>query len=123
MRKCRQSRGRSNQGVASEAVAQLVQTWVRDRQAERPSTWREAVVVLLPKWAVRAMFGDLRPIILLAVTEKLFLRTLLRLMRPWVSLAEPWTMGFRAAYQPSELTRSVIGVSGVRWRSVGRRRR
>lgn len=92
---------------AKNTVAELFHKLIRDRQAEWPASWREAVVILLPKKAVWCMFGDLRRITLLA---KLFLRILIRLMRPWTSLAEPWTVGFTATYQPSELTRSVTGL-------------
>lgn len=63
-----------------------------------------------PQRAIWNRLGDLRPITLLALTQKLVLRILLRLMRPWASPVELWTMGFRAGYQPSELTRSVMGL-------------
>lgn len=55
-------------------------------------------------------FKDLRPIILLPVTQELYIRVLLYVSRPWISPREEWLLGCRAQYQPSELTRCVLGI-------------
>lgn len=52
----------------------------------------------------------LRSITLLAITQKLFAKVLLHFLGSLAALREEWTFGFRAGYQPSELTLTIMSL-------------
>lgn len=79
---------------AMNNVASLFDQFVYDRGAMSPESWVRALVVLLPQGVVWSMCKGSGPINLLAVTQKLFLRILHRLMGTWVAPRQPCIMGW-----------------------------
>lgn len=71
---------------AKEALARHFNHLIWDREAAWPEAWKNTLVILLPKKKDWARYKELT---LPAVTQHLFLRVLLRLMRPWNSPNEP----------------------------------
>lgn len=57
-------------------------TLINDRGARWPDTWRECRVILLPKKPTWESFKDLRPITLLAITQRVFAKNLLQFLGP-----------------------------------------
>lgn len=93
-------------------------TLINNRETKWPQAWRECRVALIPKNALWVGFKELRPTTMLAVTQKVFAKVLLRFLGPSIALREEWTVGFRAGYQPSELTRTIVSLVGAskEWR-------
>lgn len=60
-----------------------------------------------------------RPIMLLAILYKFIIRVWLGLSKAWIAPRENWTTGFRAGYQASHMTRTVMGLikQAQEWRS------
>lgn len=101
------------QDMPHEAVEQLrasFENLLNDRRADWPSSWCQCRAVLLPQKARWDSFAQLRTIMLLSISQKLFARVLLRLTSPWATPRECWTFGFRRGLQPSEMTRTLTSI-------------
>lgn len=67
---------------------------IENRVAPCPEAWRSVRYGRIPKMQSWDKFKDLRPIMLLPVTQKVYSRVLLYLVKPWVSPREEWSLGF-----------------------------
>lgn len=107
----------------SDDTLRLLAAFFVELIQNRVSPWLEAwrsvrcVRVLIPKLQSWGKIKDLRPIMLLPVTPKLYSRVLLYVLRPWISPREEWPLGIHAHDQPAELIRCVLGIleKAVEW--------
>lgn len=97
--------------AAEEALANSFANLVNDPAEPWPNNWIICKVALLPKAPKWDCVALLRPLMFPAILYTLFIRVWLGLAQVWIAPRENWTMGFRAGYQASDMTRTVTGLT------------